>query len=45
MIPLTCEENKSYKKPEVSHICKNKTSTDDDNKSNKVRDRCHYTGK
>ena len=24
MIQLTCEENRSYKKPQVSHICKKK---------------------
>ena len=45
MIQLTCEENRSYKKSQVSHICKKKISTDDDNKSDKVRDRCHYTKK
>ena len=45
MIPLTYEENKSYKKQKVWF------STDNDNgialnkKYHKVRDHCHYTGK
>ena len=46
MIPLTDEENKSYKKQKVCHICKKGFCTDDDNKKyHKVRDHCHYTGK
>ena len=46
MIPLTDEENKSYKKQKVCYICKKEFSTDDDNKKyHKVRDHCHYTGK
>ena len=46
MIPLTDEENKSYKKQKVCYICKEGFSTDDDNKKyHKVRDNCHYTGK
>ena len=45
MIPLTHEENKSYKKQKVFYICKKGFSTDDDNKKYKVRDHCHYTGK
>ena len=44
IIPLTDEENKSYKKQEVCYICKKEFSTDDDNKKyHKVRDHCHYT--
>ena len=42
MIPLTNEENKSYKKQNFCYICKKEFRTDDDN--NKVRDHCHYTG-
>ena len=30
MIPLTYEENKSYKKLKVCHICKEVFNTDDD---------------
>ena len=46
MIPLTDEENKSYKNQKVCYICKKEFSTDDDNKKyHKVRDHCHYTGK
>ena len=46
MIPLTDEENKSYKKQKVCHIWKKGFCTDDDNKKyHKVRDHCHYTGK
>ena len=46
MIPLTDEENKSYRKQNVCYICKTGFSTHDDNKKYyKVRDHCHYTGK
>ena len=46
MMPLTDEENKSYKKQIVCYICKKEFSTDDDNKKyHKLRDHCHYTGK
>ena len=46
MMPLTDEENKSYKQQKVSCICKNEFSTDDHNKKyHKVRDHCHYTGR
>ena len=46
MIPLTDEENKSYKKHKVCYICKKEFSTDDDDKKyHKVKDHCHYTGK
>ena len=39
MIPITNEENKSYKKQKVCYICKKEFSTDDDNKKyHKVRD-------
>ena len=45
MIPLTDEENKSYKKQKVCYMCKKEFSTDDDNKKyHKVRNHCHYTG-
>ena len=36
MIPLTDEENKSYKKQEVCYICKKWFSTDDDNKKSEI---------
>ena len=42
MIPLTDEENKSYKKQKVCYICKKRFSTGDERK---VRDHCHYTRK
>ena len=49
MIPLTYEENKSYKEQEACHICKEKfcMDKDDENYKNrkKVKDHCHYTGK
>ena len=46
MIPLTHEENISYKKQKVCYICKKEFSTDDDNKKyHKIRDQCHYAGK
>ena len=46
MIPLTDEENKSYKNKKVCYICKKGFSPDDDNKKyHKIRDHCHYTGK
>ena len=46
MIPLTEEENKSYKKQKVCYVCKKGLSTDDDSKKyQKVKDYCHYTGK
>ena len=46
MIPLTDEENKSYKKQKVCYICKKGFSTNYDRKKyHKVRDHCHYTGK
>ena len=45
MIPLTDEENKSYKKQKVCYICKKEFSTDDDNeKYHKVRDHYYYIG-
>ena len=45
MIPLTNEENKSYKKQKVCYICNKEFSTGDENKKyHKVRDHCHYTG-
>ena len=46
MIPLTYEENKSYKKQKSCYICKKGFSIDDNNKKyHKVRDHCHYTEK
>ena len=46
MIPLTIEENKSYRKQKVCYICKREFSTDDnDKKDYKVRDHFHYTGR
>ena len=49
MIPLTYEENKSYKEQEACHICKEKFCMikDDENYINrkKVKNHCHYTGK
>ena len=49
MIPLTEEENKSYKEQETCHICEKKFCMDKDDKSyknkRKVKDHCHYTGK
>ena len=49
MIPLTKEENKSYKEQEKCHICEEKfcMDKDDENYKNKrkVKDHCHYTGK
>ena len=47
MIPLTCDEDKSYKK--LYHICEEKFCMDKDDKDyinrKKVKDHCHYTGK
>ena len=49
MIPLTYEENRSYKKQETCYICEEKfcMDKDDENYKNerKVKDHCHYTGK
>ena len=51
MIPLTHEENISYKKKKVCYICKKEFSTNDgdviasNKKHHKVRDHFHYTGK
>ena len=46
MIPLTKEEKKMHNKQKVCYICKERFSSDDDNKKyHKVRDHCHYTGK
>ena len=45
MIPLTYEENKSYKEQELCHICEEKfcMDKDDENYKNKikVKDHCH----
>ena len=46
MIPLTYEENESYKNQKVCYICKKGFITDDDNKEyHKGRDHCHFTRK
>ena len=46
IIPLTREQNNSYKKQKICYICKKGFSTDDDNKKyHKIRDHRHYTGK
>ena len=47
MIPLTYEENKSYKKEKVCYICKKGFNNNNSNNKGhrKVRDHCHYTGK
>ena len=52
MIPLTYEENESYLKQKVCHICKKEfifnivnSSEDMFIKYRRVRDHCHYTGK
>ena len=49
MIPLTNEENKSYKEQETCHICEEKLCMDknDENYKNKrkVKDHCQNTGK
>ena len=48
MIPLTYEENKSYKEQEPCHICEETFCMDKDNGNyknrRKVKDHCHYTG-
>ena len=49
MIPLTYQENESYKEQEACHICEEKfcMNKDDENYKNKrkVKDHCNYTGK
>ena len=49
MIPLTCEENESYKEQEVCHISEGKFCMDKDDNDyvnrKKAKDHCHYTGK
>ena len=44
IIPLTNEENKSYRKQKICHMCRKKFCTNDE-KYHKVKDHCHYTGK
>ena len=48
-MPLTKEENKSYKYQKACHIGKEKFCVDKDNEhyknKRKFRDHCHYTGK
>ena len=43
MIPLTDEENKSYKKQKVCYMCKKGFGTDDNNKKYQVRGHCQHT--
>ena len=49
MIPLTYEENKSYKEEKSRHICEEKFCMDKDDENyinrKKVKDHCHYRGK
>ena len=49
IIPLTFEENKSYKEQETCHICEEKFCREKDNEyyknRKKVKDHCYYTGK
>ena len=49
MIRLDKEEQKSYKKQKICHICKEKFGLDKDDKSytnrKKIKDQCHYTKK
>ena len=52
MIPLIDEENESYLKEEIYHICKKEFIFDIDSciesmytKYRRVRDHCHYAGK
>ena len=49
MIPLTYEENKSYREQKACHICEEKFCMDKDNENytnrKTVKDQCHYTGK
>ena len=46
MIPLTKKEKKKHNKQKVCYICKKRFSTANNNKkSHKVRDHCHYNGK
>ena len=49
MIPLTKEENKSYKTQETCHISEKMFCVDKDDEDyinrKKVKDHCHYTGK
>ena len=49
MIPLTYEENKSYKEQKACHICEENFCVDKDDQNyknkRKVKDHCHYTGK
>ena len=49
MIPLTKEENKSYKEQKLCHICEENIfmNKDDENykKRKKLKDHCHCTGK
>ena len=48
MIPLTYEENKSFKEREACHICEEKFCINNDENykiKRKVKDHCHFTGK
>ena len=46
IIPLTKEERKAHRWAKICYICKKEFTTDnDDRKTYKVRDLCHYTEK
>ena len=46
IVPLTKEEKKAHRWAMECYICKEKFSTDNDNKKYyRVKDHCHYTGK
>ena len=50
MMPLKDDENRSYERQKVCHICKEELCNDENEKNEfklykKVRDHCHYTGK
>ena len=49
LLPLTYEENKSYREQQVCHICKENFCVDKDDEhyinGKKVKDHCHYTEK
>ena len=49
MMPLTYEENKSYREQKACRICEEKFCMDKDNENytnrKTVKDQCHYTGK
>ena len=44
MIPLTIKEKLHYNEQEICYICKKEFNKNDE-KHDKIRDHCHYTGK